>query len=152
MARCGGAGKARAPHGGVRERSLTPREETRTLGPPPGPTYPADPPEPMALDPIFLMIMLISLVAWGGVGFALYLWIRKTLLQIRSEGEGSIHHRILDEVEQVRMEMAILGDRLHRMEERMRALAPPGEDSRPRSGTGDAPSIPGRGHEDPAEP
>lgn len=73
----------------------------------------------------FVLFALVGLLFWCGIGFAVFLYIRRSLLHLRSEGEGSIHDRILDEVQRVQIEMGILADRLERIEGRLDRLPAP---------------------------
>lgn len=80
------------------------------------------------MDFVFVIAFLASILFYGVILVGGVLFIRRQLRQIRSEDDGSIQHRILDEVEAMRYQVEILSDRLRRLEERDRPALGPGEE------------------------
>lgn len=81
---------------------------------------------------VFLLVWVLGLLFWGGVGYGFYLWIRKLRREL-SEGapDGSIQRQLLDELQELRIEVGIVVDRLGRIESRL-------DDSRELPGARDA--------------
>jgi hypothetical protein len=64
-----------------------------------------------------ILAFLLSLGFSGILAAALITYIRRTWQLMRSEGDGSIQHRILDGVDQLHARMDFLQERMERMEQ-----------------------------------
>jgi hypothetical protein len=64
---------------------------------------------------VFLGIVLGGLF-WGGVGYAVWLTIRRQRAELGEATRTSLQHRILDEVEQVHMRLDLLSERMEHLE------------------------------------
>jgi hypothetical protein len=60
---------------------------------------------------VFLGIVLGGLF-WGGVGYAVWLTIRRQRAELGEATRTSLQHRILDELEQVHMRLDLLSERM----------------------------------------
>lgn len=71
---------------------------------------------------ISLLMALLGFGFMGLLGGALFTYIRRTWQVIRSEEVGSIHFRILDELDQLSTQSLILSERLDRIEKGLPGL------------------------------
>jgi hypothetical protein len=78
--------------------------------------------------PALLMILgpMLGVALTGLLGFAVFTYIRRSWQVIRSEQFGSVHHRILDELDQVRAQNHMLLERLDRIEAALGTGGPKG--------------------------
>lgn len=74
-----------------------------------------------------ILAFLVSLGFSGIIAVALFTYIRRTWQVMRSEREGSIHHRILDGLDQIHIRMDFLQERMESLEKSLREAAPPPE-------------------------
>ncbi len=83
-----------------------------------------------------ILAFLLSLGFSGILAAALITYIRRTWQLMRSEGDGSIQHRILDGVDQLHARIDFMQERMERMEkalqekEDLSRLPPGGSESR----------------------
>jgi hypothetical protein len=82
---------------------------------------------------ISLLMALLGFGFMGLMGGALFTYIRRTWQVIRSEEVGSIHFRILDELDRLSTQSLILSERLDRIEQGLFEL---------REGSGPDPGLP----------
>ena len=64
----------------------------------------------------FVVMWVLSVVFSGLVGVALITYVRRTWQLIRADQDGSVHHRILEGVDEIQMRMDLLAERLERLE------------------------------------
>ena len=77
---------------------------------------------------MFVIIWLLSGLFTTVMGAALLTYVVRTWQQIRSDREGSTGERILDGIDQLRVQLAAMNERLASLEQEW---LPPGNDARP---------------------
>ncbi len=95
---------------------------------------------------ISLLMALLGFAFMGLLGGALFTYMRRTWQVIRSEEVGSIHFRILDELDQLSTQSLILSERLDRIEKGLPGLGEgSGADTEPRGLPAHASTAGGKG-------
>ena len=93
----------------------------------------------MDLPVIMLVIWALSGLFSAVVAAALLTYVARTWQQIRSDREGSSADRILDAIDQVRVQLGSISDRIEEIEKRQ---LPPGDGGAPRGSTPEFPKGP----------
>lgn len=78
------------------------------------------------MSPLLVIGVVLSVIFYGVILVGGVLFVRRTWNQIRAEGDGSVHMRLLDEVQRLQFQVEMTNERLGRMEGKLDAL-PPGE-------------------------
>ena len=73
---------------------------------------------------LFILSAVLGTLFTLLLGGALLTYIRRTLQVIRAERDGSIHHRILDELDQLRIVESMNVERLDRIEALLEGQVP----------------------------
>lgn len=76
---------------------------------------------------MFLVAWLGGLLFSGAIVLALVTWSIRAWQQIRADGDGGTHTRILDAVERLEVQVGVMNERLERLERR--ALPPSTSDA-----------------------